>query len=289
MPKDNQQDSNPLDQKQPAGLTGSNNSDAPEPTMPDFWETENLNTPTSSTIPPVITGSTDNKNVKKAKNPKSKNVIAAILGVFLLVGAVTIGVYLTKQRQNINEKAFAGKCDDVYDKNLCNPDGTCKQKGMCFGCCPGHPVTPQPTTTPEQIPQPTPTPSPSPEVSPTPPGPLIASCGEIKAYRVSGSLDNSNNWSLLSSQQLTQLASGDDIYITVSGSVTENNVDMQSIDKARFSVAFEQTTTNQHIWTESTSQKPGTNEYYYKFNLPAGKTSFYIDAQLHDSSTDTWF
>lgn len=50
-------------------------------------------------IPPVVTGSIPKKKFAGGK------VIATILGLFLLIGGLGAGVYLTQQNQNIEEKA----------------------------------------------------------------------------------------------------------------------------------------------------------------------------------------
>ncbi len=62
-------------------------------------------------MPPVVTSSTPNKKYAGGK------VIATILGLFLLVGGVGAGVYLTSQNQDIREKAFT---NDTTLKDSCN-------------------------------------------------------------------------------------------------------------------------------------------------------------------------
>jgi hypothetical protein len=271
MPNDNQQDSNPLDQKQPAGLTGDGNSDAPEPTIPDFGETENVETPTGPTtppvetptesqdtdtkseasespkqdtqpqidIPPVITTSVDSKNAKRSKGPKGKNVIAAVVGVFLLLGAVVSGIILTQQRQNISERAATGGEE-----------------------------SPSPTATPEL---------------------LTAACTEIKAYTVSGSLDNPDNWSLLSSQQLTQLASGDEVYFVARGSETSGQT---HIDAAKITIngtQYNASIKNTGIECAALVGTPCPVEFYVKYTVKSTDTTFSLTATMHDAMSDSWF
>lgn len=76
---------------------------------------------TDTVMPSVVTSS-----------PKKKyaggKVIATILGLFLLVGGVGAGVYLTGQNQNISEKASANQC---YDDGIAGHIPKCIDPGVC--------------------------------------------------------------------------------------------------------------------------------------------------------------
>ncbi len=87
-------------------------------------------------------------NTPSKKGRSRRKIIATILGILLLVFGMGTGVYLSQRTQDIREKAARqpGKCDD-FDYGLCNPDGTCRKKGMCMGCCRGKPSTPAPNST----------------------------------------------------------------------------------------------------------------------------------------------
>ena len=87
--------------------------------------------------------------VNSAKFSKRKKIIATVLSTLLLMIGIGTGVYLSQKTQDIREKAARreNKCDD-FDYGLCNPDGTCKRKGVCMGCCRGKPSsTPAPNST----------------------------------------------------------------------------------------------------------------------------------------------
>jgi hypothetical protein len=328
MPKDNQQDSNPLDQKQPAGLKGGDAFGVSKPVIPTFLGTENVDVPpppiiqsgeskkrdTSTTptvpatqtsteaqgtkteaveshkqntqpminIPPVVTASAGAKSTKKFKGFISKKLVATILGLLVLIGGVGAGVILTQQSQEIKEKAST--------QEVCSLESSGGCANLDWGATCGTQISGNPLVC--SLKDPAQVGSDGNQICQcTPQGSGIKidlNCTAIKIYQASDAAD-ATTWTLLNSSEYSSLAAGDDVYITVMGNVTENEVEKASIDKARFSVAFEQTPVAQLTWTESSIKKPGTDEYYYKFTLPEDENAFYINAQLHDSSTDTWF
>ncbi len=132
--------------------------------------------------------------------------------------------------------------------------------------------TPTPTPTPPPTPTPTPTatatPTATPTMSPTPTAtPIIAACSTVKAYNT--------DWDLLSGAQLSTLHAGDIVRFTVSG------IPADQIDKARFTI-------NGVLKPETINKKPGTNEYYYEYTIPAGVYSFTVTAQIHHLTLG-WF
>lgn len=115
-----------------------------------------------------------------------------------------------------------------------------------------------PTPTPTLIPTPTPTPAP------------VASCNAVKAY--------DTNWNPMSISQLSSLAAGSSVYFTVTGNTTAGNFDM-----ARFTI-------NGTTTSNVTTQKPGSpQEFYYKYTIPSGVTSFSVTAQIHLQQTGLWY
>lgn len=121
----------------------------------------------------------------------------------------------------------------------------------CVAPSPTQGVTPTPTT----IPSPTPI--------PTLP-PIGAACHNVKAY--------DSEWNLLSGFDLSSLNTGDVVRFVVGG-----NTDSGFFDKARFTI-------NGTLRPEVTTKRPGTEEFYDEYLIPAGVTSFTIDAQIHHSS-----
>lgn len=109
------------------------------------------------------------------------------------------------------------------------------------------------TNTPTQIP-----------LSPTTPPSISAECAEVKAY--------DTNWNQISLQELSELKEGDIVRFTVSG-ITSSG----SFDKARFSV-------NNTSVGETTSKKPGTNEFYKEYTIPSNTNSFSIKGEIHHTS-----
>lgn len=91
-----------------------------------------------------------------------------------------------------------------------------------------------------------------------------AQCTGIKAYDA--------QWNVLTNAQLTQLKTGDVVRFTVLG-VSSNN----AIDRARFAI-------NGTAPVETATKKDGTNEFYYEYTIPAGMTTFNVEAEVHHTT-----
>jgi len=98
-------------------------------------------------------------------------------------------------------------------------------------------------------------------------GTLLPQCLNVQAY--------DTNWNLLTSAQLSALTAGSVVRFTVSGTPADQ------IDKAIFTI-------NGVLGPEVTTPKPGTNEYYYEYTIPAGVSSFTVTAQIHHLTLG-WF
>ena len=249
-----------------------------------------------------------------------KKVIATIFGILLLVGGVAAGVILVQRQQQIAEKAASGKeCQQSQDCVLLDNPGNsgsftaprpisyvkitakdvheyesgdtndgcyhvvingsflswnrvgegpdCKdvsnvQVWMKEGeATPTSTPTPEPTEVPEETP--TPTSKVTPTETPDTPTEVTAQCSDVKAY--------DEEWILLSSQDLSNLKKGDTVRFTVSGSTSSG-----TFDKARFTV-------NGTSLGETTKKKPGSNEFYVEYIVPAGVTTFTVKGEVHHS------
>ncbi len=130
-----------------------------------------------------------------------------------------------------------------------------------------------PSVTPVPIITPTLSPTSIPTIPPTEcslsfiTGTGVSSCTQIKVYDV--------DWNLLNAQQLSGLIPGQNIYFTVTGSGG-------SFDKARFTI-------NGVLNSDTTNLKPGSSrEFYQQYIIPTGEVNFTINADLHDSTTNSW-
>lgn len=103
-----------------------------------------------------------------------------------------------------------------------------------------------------------------PPPTPTPTPAVTAQCREIKAYDTS--------WNLLDAAKLSQLKTGNIVRFAVLGQTNTG-----TISKARFRV-------NTGTWQETTTKKPGTEEFYTEYTLPAGLTSFKVEAEVFHST-----
>jgi hypothetical protein len=215
--------------------------------------------PPAIDLPPVITTPPIHKE-NGAKKMGGKKLIATILGILILIGGVATGVYLTQQQQDIREKARQPdyreeKCEPVWSQGLCNPDGTCKKKGQCLGCCPGG-------------------------------GGIVLKCLNVEAYKVNGSLDDPNSWQLLTTGDYSSIKPGQDIYFLVKTSSSPG----RDIDKAKFSVnggtAQEGIEKDKHL---SDDGQTWYRNFYYKYTIPPDVSDFTVKVQLHNNRNNSWF
>ncbi len=91
-----------------------------------------------------------------------------------------------------------------------------------------------------------------------------AQCLNVKAYDA--------EWNPLTTAELSALSVGDVVRFTVSGTATTG-----SFDRAKFKI-------NGLERAEVTGKKPGSEEFYDEYTIPAGITTFTINAQIHHAS-----
>jgi|GEM_PF-6176819 len=248
----------------------------PPTPVPDGPKSEMPLNPLVSDLPPVITPPPLHK--EGGTKTQGKKIVATIFGILILVGGVGAGVFLTKQNQDIRERA------DIQEVCSQESSGGCANLPWGTSCGSGsltcHPQNPaQVGSDQRQICQCT---------QQTTGSNIILSCDGIKTY-LATNVSDATSWQEITGSDYSKLRPGQDIYITVTGGVTENEVDKATIDKARFAVSFTADTSGNLTWSESTNKKPNSEEYYFKYTIPQDKSDFYFNAQLHDSSTDRWF
>lgn len=272
-------------------------------------------TQTISDAPPQEEGTPPNLlPIISSGKPKKKfggKMIATILGLLVLVGSLGAGIVLVKQQQDIREKAAYPYYCSLTGNRICvgnDVTGPCYQGGQggqyacykltgnygkeisgttnctcpspytwgprnemnknwCFdtaaGQCDGqYPYAERCSLQPQQCTVATSTPTP-----PTAPPGQTPQCLNIKAY--------DTNWNQLTAAQLSSLKAGDRVRFTVSGTPANK------IDKAKFKI-------NGNQKPEVTQKKPGTDEYYDEYTIPAGVTSFTVNAKLHHVTLG-WF
>ena len=136
--------------------------------------------------------------------------------------------------------------------------------------------TPIPTVIPTVVPSATPIPSdkPIPTITKIPPtatpeptpGTISALCSEVKAYDI--------DWNLLTASDLAGLKTGDKVRFAVSGTTSSGN-----FDKARFTI-------NGSLRSEVTTKKPGSQEYYDEYTIPAGTVNFSVKGEIHHTQLE---
>ncbi len=97
--------------------------------------------------------------------------------------------------------------------------------------------------------------------------PPTAQCLNIKAYDA--------NWRQLSAGELANLKVGDSVRFAVGGQTSQG-----TFNRARFTV-------NGTAQPETTTKNP-SEEFYVVYTIPAGITTFTIEAQIHHAELDRW-
>jgi hypothetical protein len=140
----------------------------------------------------------------------------------------------------------------VYDCNIAYSSVTtvsCNTfPGSASNCCAGGNAVPVPLT---------PT---APPVTDTPPV-ISAVCQNIKAYN--------SSWAELTAAQLSALKTGNTVNFCVTGSASSG-----SFDKAKFTI-------NGVVQAETTTKRPGGEDFCQSYTIPANTTSFGITAQIN--------
>jgi len=221
----------------------------------------------------------------------SKIILFALVILITVVGLIS-GLFLVSQRTNIVNKAagtvtyqlsgnnlvieYNGFDDSVLDVNVHYVDGTSDNfheqysipigtttktlalQNKCVIWIQVHGTNDHYTSDCSQTATPSPTPN------------YIASCTNIKIYDTS--------WNQLTVSDLSHLAPGRVVNLTVMGSTT-----LGSFDKARFVI-------NSITSPEVTNIKPESpGEFYYQYTIPSGVSSFTIVGQLHHLELNSWF
>ena len=250
-------------------------------TIPDFQTTDIPPIPHDNDQPPIVNNQTvgntsvgtpapvsSDLSAMITPPPKKKfgggKIIATILGLLVLVGGIGAGILLTGQGQDIREKATG----DNYRKEIKCPKPA-GQSGYrwCLvenvGNCTGGPIScDDPSVDWENG-----------------PGcePVTEPCGGggggggggvcrdlVKAYNT--------GWNQLNASQLSALKAGNKVRFTIPSEYRLFDV-LIRFEKARFTI-------NGITGPVVTDKKPGSNEYFYEYTIPASTTSFNVQAEV---------
>jgi hypothetical protein len=236
-------------------------------------------------IPPVVVTGNEARKYSLISKMGGKRVIT-ILGILLLVGGVGVGVYLTKQSQDIREKASEGICSEdsvsscimQHFGNSCGK-GTCKatknigKDGSPICECYISSAPPVPTGLPITIEN---------------------KCNSIKAYKVTGDpASSSSTWTEIPSSEMKNLKEGDVVYFVAKAVYPSPNgsADANSpmIDEAIFTINNIEQSGALSKAPVCGSSNTCTVEFYQKYTIPAGKYDFNVSAKLHITGADIWF
>jgi len=263
--------------------------------------TQNTNPPLAGVAPSIPPAQTLNQNSPDAKAPSEsginlppvivnpstriggsfggKKILATILGILVLVGGLGAGILLTKQSQDIREKAAIEQWCSVDSGGGCSfvaPGSACSEKETCeyikegengsdgYGLCACTPIS---------------------VATPTPAPVTTATCGPIEAYTVSGDpTSSSSTWTRISLDTSTDLEEGDVIYFAVDATYTTS-----VIDSAKFTINGVEQSAATAKASDCSKENTCVVEFYQKYTIPADVTSYTVTAKLHNSNTDTWF
>jgi len=271
MPNDNSQNT----QNTPPPLAGVAQGIPPAQTLNQNPTVTKTSTGSGIDLPPVIV----NPATKIGGGFRGGKMVATILGILVLVGGLGAGVFLTKQSQDIREKAAIDIMCSI------NSTGGCSDQTYGYACAANSTCTYPPDISVgsddnlqicECI---------STVVATTPPVDTFSiQCSSVKAYSVSGS-----TWTTLSSSDLTNLEEGDIIYFAVNITYPGTSGDAASpIDQVKFTI-------NSIEQSAATAKTPTCDgaicevEFYQAYTIPADTDSFTVTAKSHLESTDTWY
>lgn len=193
---------------------------------------------TDTVMPAVVTTGAPKKKFAGGK------VIATILGLFVLVGGLGAGVYLTGQNQNIAEKASWEQDQRCEELRRCGQG--CRQEYRSD--CGGDDDTPPPP----------------PAATPTPPPAITAQCQNILAF--------TETWVALPGNTLSTLKVGDKVNFCVNGVATGG-----SFNKAKFTI-------NGVEQAETTTKRPSSEDFCQLYTIPAGTTTFSVTAKINHNT-----
>jgi len=91
-----------------------------------------------------------------------------------------------------------------------------------------------------------------------------AQCQNIKAYTV--------GWTLLSASQLAQLEADNQVNFCVAGTTTDG-----TFSKGKFTI-------NGAVQNETSTKRPGSNDFCQLYTIPTGTTTFSVSAQIYHST-----
>ncbi|MDO8341521.1 MAG: hypothetical protein Q7T59_06125 [Candidatus Woesebacteria bacterium] len=115
------------------------------------------------------------------------------------------------------------------------------------------------------------TPPTAPPTTPPTSAPGTASCTDIKVYTIQNRSDMVV-WDVKSEASLSNFKAGDNIYFCVNGTSSSG-----SFDKARFNV-------NGNFLPDTTTKRPGSNDFCSLYTIPSGTTTFNITSQIHHTT-----
>lgn len=97
---------------------------------------------------------------------------------------------------------------------------------------------------------------------------VTAECSDVVAYN--------EDWEVLTDTELSQMTEGDIVRFAVSGTATTGG-----FDRARFAI-------NSATPEETTDKRPGSDEFYIEYIIPADEDTFSVSAEIHHTDLG-WF
>ncbi|QQS39008.1 hypothetical protein IPM62_00100 [Candidatus Woesebacteria bacterium] len=272
----------------------SSNSLDPETKTDDGKDAKILDTQTND---PFVTSASNFVNTDTASVKSPPKTIATILGIVLLVAGVAAGVYLVNQQTKVTTKAWDCKnyvFEVSQDGVVITRNGSTRNEplqkaevkinGSLIATLDVPALNAGDAATLGNVPVPSDAftwevigtkdcensgsygsedPSPT-----TPESKVSAQCNLVSVY--------DSSWNKLSNAELTKLKAGVKVRFAVSGSTNSG-----SIEKARFTV-------NGALKPETNVKKPGTEEFYYEYQIPEDTANFSVKAELFHSELG-WF
>lgn len=227
--------------------------------------------PTPAEIPPVVTTTRGGSFA----GGLGKKRIATILGLLLLVGGASAGVFLVQQNQNVQEKAEVTTCTGCMANGVCITDTNNFQCGTngeaCTACQAGTSCTNGACVATTQA---------EPEIK----------CLSVKAYSVDEEDESfptdETKWTELTQTELSNLEAGDIVFFTITGRADDPSKFTQVKFKVNDTVKTYTTPLKMPIASDEIGEGGVPRlmnevEFYHRYIVPANVTEFSIEASIY--------
>jgi hypothetical protein len=112
-------------------------------------------------------------------------------------------------------------------------------------------------------------------------------CRETRIYKVQGDINNPDNWKKLTTDEISNLKPGDEIYL-VAVAYGSNTPPSGGIEKARFIVNQKPTEETKSVKPKKSTDDPNEWEFYLMYKIPENiteETNFSVKGEIYTNGS----